>query len=104
MPSWKKIIVSGSDASLSSLSVDGTVTANSFSGDGSDLTSVVPDALSFNKNLSEAFEIDGDDYVLVDTTTKYVVDRRWEVDSNGDVMPRNVMLFSSGSTVTYLED
>ena len=104
MPSWKKVIVSGSEASLSSLSVDGTVTANSFAGDGSALTGVGMDALTFNKNLSEAFEIDGDDYVLVDTTTKYVVDRRWEVDSNGDVMPRNVMLFSSGSTVTYLED
>jgi len=104
MPSWKKVIVSGSEASLSSLSVVGTVTANSFCGDGSILTSVVPDALSFNQNLSEAFEIDGDDYVLVDTTAKYVVDRRWEVDSNGDVMPRNVMLFTSGSTVSYLED
>ena len=43
MPSWKKIIVSGSEASLSSLSVDGTVTANAFSGDGSNLHSVVTD-------------------------------------------------------------
>jgi hypothetical protein len=104
MPSWKKIIVSGSDASLSSLSVDGTVTANSFSGDGSNLTNVGMNASTFNQNLSEAFEIDGDDYVLADTTAKYIVDRRWEVDSNGDVMPRNVMLFTSGSTVSYLED
>ena len=40
MPSWKKIIVSGSQASLSSLSVDGAVTANSFTGDGSGLSGV----------------------------------------------------------------
>ena len=56
MPSWKKIIVSGSDASLSSLNVDGAITASSFSGDGSGLTGVGMDALTFNKNLSEAFE------------------------------------------------
>ena len=104
MPSWKKVIVSGAEASLSSLNVDGTVTANSFAGDGSGLTGVGMDALTFNQNLSEAFEIDGDDFVLADTTTKYIVDRRWEVDSNGDVMPREVMLFTSGSTVSYLED
>ena len=104
MPSWKKIITSGSDASLSSISVDGTITANSFSGDGSCLTGVGSDALTFNINVSEAFEIDGDDYMPVDTSTKYVIDRRWQVDSNGDIMPRNVMMFTSGSTVSYLED
>jgi len=104
MPSWKKIITSGSDASLSSISVDGTITANSFSGDGSGLTGVGSDALTFNINVSEAFEIDGDDYMPVDTSTKYVIDRRWQVDSNGDIMPRNVMMFTSGSTVSYLED
>ena len=104
MPSWKKIITSGSDASLSSLTVDGTITANSYSGDGSGLTGVGSDALTFNINVSEAFEIDGDDYMPVDTSTKYVIDRRWEVDSNGDFMPRNVMMFTSASTVSYLED
>ena len=51
MPSWKKIITSGSDASLSSISVDGTITANSFSGDGSGLTGVGSDALTFNINV-----------------------------------------------------
>ena len=50
------------------------------------------------------WEIDGDDYMPVDTSTKYVIDRRWQVDSNGDIMPRNVMMFTSGSTVSYLED
>ena len=48
MPSWKKVIVSGSEASLSSLSVDGTVTANSFAGDGGGLTGVGMAALTFN--------------------------------------------------------
>jgi len=40
MAEWKKIIVSGSSAELSALNVDGTVTANAFSGDGSNLTNV----------------------------------------------------------------
>ena len=40
MAEWKKIIVSGSNAELSALNVDGTVTANAFSGDGSSLTNV----------------------------------------------------------------
>ena len=50
MPNWKKIIVSGSDAALSSLIVTNEVTASpytgsfsgSFSGDGSDITGLNP--------------------------------------------------------------
>jgi protein involved in ribonucleotide reduction len=38
MPNWKKVIVSGSDAILNTITADGTITANSFSGDGSNLT------------------------------------------------------------------
>jgi hypothetical protein len=48
MPNWKKIIVSGSDATLSSLIVTNEVTASSytgsfsgsFSGDGRNLTNI----------------------------------------------------------------
>lgn len=46
MAEWKKILYSGSAAEVSSISVDGAVTAGSFSGDGSGLTNVtglVPD-------------------------------------------------------------
>lgn len=38
MPNWKKLIVSGSDASLSNLNVANAVTASFFKGDGSALT------------------------------------------------------------------
>jgi hypothetical protein len=45
MPNWKKIIVSGSDASLNSLSVTNSVTASSYTGsfvgDGSGILNVV---------------------------------------------------------------
>jgi hypothetical protein len=40
MPNWKKLIVSGSDASLSNLIVNNAVTAGSFVGDGSGLTNI----------------------------------------------------------------
>ena len=38
MPNWKKVITSGSDASLNTVTANGTITANAFSGDGSSLT------------------------------------------------------------------
>ncbi len=40
MPNWKKLIVSGSDAALSSLNVTNAVTASFFVGDGSGLTGI----------------------------------------------------------------
>lgn len=40
MPNWKKLIVSGSSANLSNLTVDNAVTASFFKGDGSALTGV----------------------------------------------------------------
>ena len=40
MPNWKKLIVSGSDASLNNLSVNNAVTASFFKGDGSALTGI----------------------------------------------------------------
>lgn len=40
MPNWKKLIVSGSDASLNNLNVNNAITAASFTGDGSGLTNI----------------------------------------------------------------
>ena len=40
MPNWKKLIVSGSDATLRSLNVSNAVTASFFTGDGSGLTNL----------------------------------------------------------------
>lgn len=46
MANWKKVVVSGSSAELSALAVDGTITANAFSGDGSALTGVQASGLN----------------------------------------------------------
>jgi hypothetical protein len=51
MPNWKKLIVSGSDASLNNLVVNNAVTASYFVGDGSALTNV-------NANVAEVATVD----------------------------------------------
>ena len=64
MPNWKKLIVSGSDASLNTLTVNNAVTAGSFVGDGSGLTNVRytetltgQSSYTITHNLNENFPI-----------------------------------------------
>ena len=97
MPSWKKLVVSGSAAELSSLNVDGAVTGSGFKGDGSGLTNVTATVspVAFNQNLSEAFELDSnDDFMPVNSEDKYIIDPVWETDSNGDFTPRTSELWT----------
>lgn len=62
MPNWKKLIVSGSPANLSNLTVDNAVTASFFKGDGSALTNV-------NANISEVATVSD---TFTSTTSKSV--------------------------------
>jgi hypothetical protein len=63
MPNWKKLIVSGSDANLSSLTVSNQITGSSFtgsftgsySGDGSDLSGVSSTGYSNEITLSSDY-------------------------------------------------
>ena len=48
MPNWKKLVVSGSDASLNSLNVNNAVTASFFKGDGSALTNLPASGFPFS--------------------------------------------------------
>ena len=99
MPNWKKLITSGSDANLNSLTVVGTVAANAFSGDGSSLSNlsipstftktIVGGSLSYNidHNLSEAYPI-----VQV-------------YDANGyQVIPKDIISISSSRTRVLFSD
>ena len=60
MPNWKKLIVSGSEATLSSLTVTNHVTASSytgsfsgsFQGDGSGLTDINASAVGYSNNIT----------------------------------------------------
>ena len=89
MPNWKKIIVSGSDATLNSLYVTSAVTASSYTGsfigDGSGITGVIsssyavtashalnvePTALAISYfNVSNGALADGTTYIIGQQTT-----------------------------------
>ncbi len=82
MPNWKKVIVSGSDASLLNLIVDNNVTASfftgSFKGDGSQLTNLnVDDGLPDNNwdfNIPDFTPIND----FQTASTEYLIDFRNE--------------------------
>ena len=54
MPNWKKLIVSGSSANLTNLSVTNAVTASYFKGDGSALTGITSD-ISETATIADSF-------------------------------------------------
>ena len=73
MPSWKKLITSGSNATLSSLSVDNQITGSSYTGsftgsykgDGSELTGINPFPFTGSASVLGDLTLDspGNDYV-----------------------------------------
>jgi hypothetical protein len=73
MPSWKKLITSGSNATLSSLSVDNQITGSSYTGsftgsykgDGSELTGIDPFPFTGSASVLGDLTLDspGNDYV-----------------------------------------
>ena len=99
MPNWKKLIVSGSDAALSSLTVTNEVTASSytgsfsgsFSGDGSDLTNV--NAFPFTGSAeilgNLALRSEGNDYVDNDYIDNYI--ELVDIDTDSDSMEEMVL-------------
>ena len=82
MPNWKKLIVSGSDAALSSLTVTNEVTASSytgsfsgsFSGDGRNITNIDPFPFTGSAEILGDLSLysEGNDYVEGDPDGQYV--------------------------------
>jgi len=122
MPSWKKVIVSGSDASLASLSTSGAITgseirstgnisgsevsASSFYGDGSNLTGL---ATSADVSGSWGGALSGSLNVISGSSTSTGSFGRVEADDYGgnaitiQSLEKAVMVTSDGSdTLTIL--
>jgi len=73
MATWKKVIVSGSAAELSSLTASGNITASAFYGDGSNLTGVAATSLdidAFGSNLTSITVAGTDKLPLSDNGTE----------------------------------
>lgn len=73
MASWKKIIVSGSEAELASLTASGNITASAFFGNGSNLTNVAATSLdidNFGSDLTSITVASTDKLALSDAGTE----------------------------------
>jgi len=107
MPNWKKVVVSGSDAHLN------TVTASYFKGDGSSLTGVggqvtAKDEGSTLSSQVSSFDFVGSGVTATESTNAVTVtvagadlDVVFEEDSNEDIMPG---ASSEGISVHYEYD
>ena len=92
MPNWKKLIVSGSDANLNSLTVNGNITS--------------PSDLTLDAGGDIIFDADGTDIILKDGGTSFGSFKRASSDfvikseaSNNDIILKGV---DSGVTITAL--
>jgi len=100
MPSWKKVLVSGSSAQLNEVTASG-----GFSGDGSGLTGVTADTANIavlEEGSSLTSQVSSLDFVgsnvtattdgnaitvTVSGTSGNALDNAWDEDSNEDLMP-----------------
>ncbi len=75
MPNWKKVVVSGSDAALSSLNVTGNVTAGTLTGNGSGVTNVTAASVAFTNISERPTLVSASGQINHNTTTNYVADQ-----------------------------
>jgi len=70
MAEWKKVIVSGSSPEFGAITVDGTVTAASFSGDGSALTGVAAGSIDIDNFTAGTTIAQTDKFLFSDNGTE----------------------------------
>lgn len=75
MPNWKKVVVSGSDAALSSVNVTGNVTAATFTGNGSGITNVTAASVAYSNISGLPTLVSSSGQIDHNATTNYVANR-----------------------------
>lgn len=101
MPNWKKLITSGSAASLSNLYVQNAVTASYFVGDGSALTGVTTD-IAETATVSDTFTSDTEKIIVHNFGTKNVIVTVYN-DSDEQILPSSIVT-TDINTVTVTLD
>ena len=100
MPNWKKIITSGSSASLANIFVDNAVTASYFKGDGSALTNVTTE-IAETATVSDTFTSVTEKVVTHSFNTKNVIVTVYN-DSDEQIIPSTVVTTDVNTvTVTF---
>lgn len=89
MPNWKKLITSGSEASLGNLFVQNAVTASYFKGDGSGLTNVQTEIIE-TATVSDTFTSVTQKVVIHDFDTKDVIVTVYN-DSDEQIIPASII-------------
>jgi hypothetical protein len=123
MPNWKKVILSGSAASLSSLNVANAITASGFSGDGSNITNIsvaelatVSDSFTNVTNVTSTHNFgtkdvmvsvyNSSDEMIIPgsiTTNLNTVVATFDIATTGRIVVAKGGHIVSGSTLTYRE-
>ena len=100
MPNWKKLITSGSSASLSNIFVTNAVTASYFKGDGSALTNVTTE-IAETATVSDTFTSVTEKVVTHSFDTKNVIVTVYN-DSDEQIIPSTVITTDVDTvTVTF---
>lgn len=100
MPNWKKLITSGSSASLSNIFVDNAVTASYFKGDGSALTGVTTE-IAETATVSDTFTSVTTKVVTHNFGTKDVIVTVYN-NSDEQILPSTITTTNTNSvTVTF---